>query len=185
MRLHTLASLLALTALAPAISQAATNDLVAVANGSITVNGKIVDNTCTISSGSAGKHTVTLPTVSTSALAKPTDVAGRTAVTISVHGCTPATGKVSLFFEQGAGTDMSNGNLKNTATPGSNVEVQLLNADLSPIALNATQATQHSQAIDLSNGAADLTYFAQYIATTAGATAGGVTANTDFTITYP
>lgn len=185
MRLHTLASLLALTALAPAISQAATNDLAAVANGHITVNGRIVANTCSITSGSAGKHTVTLPTVATSSLASQGKVAGRTPVTIALTGCTPATGKVALFFEQGAGTDMSSGYLKNTATSGSNVEVQLLNADQSAIALNAPKATQNSQEVDLTGGAANLTYFAQYIAARAPATAGDVTANTDFTITYP
>ena len=177
MRLHTLATLLALTALAPTISQAA--------DGNITVNGKIVANTCTISSGTSGKHTITLPTVSTSILANQNDVAGRTSVTISLTGCTPATGKVGLFFEPGAGTDMAKGYLKNTATSGSNVEVQLLNADLSPIVLNAPKATQHSQEVDLSAGAASLTYFAQYIAAAGAATAGDVTANSDFTITYP
>ncbi|MGL4205565.1 MAG: fimbrial protein [Aeromonadaceae bacterium] len=178
MRLHTLASLLALTALAPTLSQAA--------DGSIAVTGKIVANTCTISSGTAGKHTVTLPTVSTSTLANQNDVAGRTPVTISLTGCTPPTGKVALFFEPGAGTNMANGHLKNTAaTGGSNVEVQLLNADLSPIVLNAPKATQNSQEVDLSAGAANLTYFAQYIAATGAATAGDVTANSDFTITYP
>lgn len=177
MRLHTLASVIALTALAPAISQAA--------DGSITINGRIVDSTCTVSSGAAGKHTVTLPTVSTSAMASQNAVAGRTPVTISLTGCTPATGKVALYFEPGAGTDMTRGFLKNGTTSGSNVEVQLLNADLSAIALNLPKANQNSKEVDLSSGTANLTYFAQYIAAASAATAGDVSASTDFTVTYP
>ncbi len=177
MRLHTLASVIALTALAPAISQAA--------DGSITINGRIVTNTCTISSGAAGKHAVTLPTVSTSALSTPNAVAGLTPVTISLTGCTPASGKVALYFEPGADTDMGNGYLKNGTATGSNVEIQLLNADKSAIALNLPKANQNSQEVNLSSGAANLTYFAQYIAPTTPATAGDVTASTAFTVIYP
>lgn len=177
MRIITLTSLLALAALTPAISQAA--------DGSITINGRIVTNTCTISSGAAGKHSVTLPTVSTSALSTQNSVAGLTPVTITLTGCTPATGKVALYFEPGAGTDMARGYLKNGTASGSNVEIQLLNADKSAIALNLPKANQNSQEVDLSSGAASLTYFAQYIAAANAATAGDVTATTDFTVIYP
>lgn len=178
MRLHALASLLALTALAPTISQAA--------DGTITVTGQVTANTCTITSGSAGNHTVNLPPVSANALKNVGDTAGRTPVLISLSSCTPATGKVSLFFEPGVGTDMTTGKLKNSAaaTP-SNVEIGLLNADFSAIALNQGKSNQNSQEVDLTTGAADLRYYAEYVAATSAATAGAVEASTAFTIIYP
>lgn len=154
-------------------------------DGEINITGTIVDNTCDITSGTGGKHAVVLPTVSANALTAAGTTAGRTPFAISLTNCTPTSGKVSLFFEPGSGTDMSTGKLKNTAASGAtNVQVGLSNADFSPIILNEPQATQNSQLVDITSGAATLTYFAEYYSAPGGVMAGPVKADTFFTLTY-
>ena len=164
-------------ALAPLTSQAT--------DGEINITGKITANTCDITSGTAGKQAVTLPTIMANSLQSAGATAGRTPFTITLANCTPDSGKVALYFEPGTGTDMTTGKLKNTAaTAASNVQVALLNADLSDIALDQPQGSQNSQWVDITAGSADLGYFAEYYSQAGSATAGDVKADTYFTLTY-
>lgn len=155
------------------------------ADGEINITGKIVANTCDITSGNAGKHAVLLPTISANSLQSAGETAGRTPFTITLANCTSDSGKVGLYFEPGVGTDMSTGKLKNSAaTAASHVQVGLLNADLSNIALDQPQGNQNSQWVDISGGSAELSYYAEYYTAAGGATAGDVKADTYFTLTY-
>ena len=155
------------------------------ADGEINITGKIVANTCDITSGNAGKQAVILPTIPARSLQDAGATAGRTPFTITLANCTPASGKVGLYFEPGVGTDMSTGKLKNSAASAAdNVQVGLLNADLSDIALDQPQGTQNSQWVDISGGTAELNYYAEYYTAAGGATAGDVKADTYFTLTY-
>ena len=166
-----------LLALLPLGSQAA--------DGEINITGKITANTCDITSGTAGKQAVTLPTIMANSLQSAGATAGRTPFTITLANCTPDSGKVALYFEPGAGTDMTTGKLKNTAASAAgNVQVALLNADLSDIALDQPQGSQNSQWVDITTGSADLSYFAEYYTQAGSATAGDVKADTYFTLTY-
>ena len=179
MQLNLRLALISALALLPMISHAT--------DGEINITGTIVANTCNISSGNEGKHAVQLLTVPAKSLLAPGATAGRTPVTITLADCMPASGKVSLFFEPGSGTDMITGKLKNMAplsTDAKNVQVGLLNADFSPIALDKPQAFQNSQLVDITSGGATLTYFAEYYSL-GGVTAGAVKADTFFTLTYP
>ena len=157
------------------------------ADGEINITGKITANTCDITSGTAGKQAVTLPTIMANSLQSAGATAGRTPFTITLANCTPDSGKVALYFEPGAGTDMTTGKLKNTAASASaagNVQVALLNADLSDIALDQPLGSQNSQWVDITTGSADLSYFAEYYTQAGSATAGDVKADTYFTLTY-
>jgi len=71
-----------------------------------------------------------------------------------------------------------------TPSGAGNVQVGLSNADFSQIALNQPQAAQNSQWVDITGGAATLTYFAEYYSALGGVTAGAVKADTFFTLTY-
>lgn len=168
----------------------------AASGGTITINGSVLNGTCSVTGAtggvnasglSTGNFTVTLPGVQTSALSAANDVAGNTSFSITLTGCpsTPTGEQVASFF---SGSNIAtDGNLSNTAGTGAaaNVEVQLVNPNTST-ALNLNGATaydQNSPYATISGGGATLTYQAQYLATGA-ATAGLVTTTVDYTLVY-
>lgn len=177
MRTKSLIAAIALIAAIPAASYAA--------DGTITINGKVTGQTCTIKgNGGSGDFTVTLPTVSTNALKTAGATAGRTPFNIALSNCTPNSGNVMVYFEPGATVDMSTGRLINTTGSGAkNVEVGLKNSDYSDIKLGADKTQQNSKAVALASGAAKLDYFAEYVATGA-ATAGDLNTSTMYSIVY-
>jgi major type 1 subunit fimbrin (pilin) len=153
--------------------------------GVLTINGELVANTCTVSGNGQGNNfTVTLPTLSASALSDAGATAGSTGFAIALTDCTPATGNVHTFWEYGANT-LSDGNLKNNGTATS-VEVQLTDYNGSAKALDVSKAdgAQGSQTVALSNGAANLQYAAQYISPLGNAGAGTVTTTVTYSIVY-
>jgi major type 1 subunit fimbrin (pilin) len=155
------------------------------ADGTITFNGSITAQTCTINGNGAGSSdfTVTLPTVSASALAAAGQTAGRTPFNIALTGCTPATGNIHTFFESGPTTDSTTGNLVLQAGGAQNVQIGLENADFSPIKAGFADASQNSASVAIDSGAATLTYYAKYIATGV-ATAGAANSSVMYTIAY-
>lgn len=157
-------------------------------DGTITINGKITDTTCTVSVDNGGADaTVTLPTISASALPGANATAGATPFNISLKDCTGSAATASTYFEPGAFVDASTGrlNIDGTVTgAASNVQVQLLNANRQAIVAGASQAAgQNDVAVDISSGSGVLNYYAQYYATGAVA-AGAVTTQVDYTVTY-
>ncbi|MCP2010643.1 fimbrial protein [Duganella violaceipulchra] len=164
---------LAIAAILPSVSHAA--------DGTITFTGSLSAKTCKISGNGAGKDfTVTLPPVSTATLAKLGDKAGGTPFHITLSDCSDA-GKAAVYFEPGLSTNWATGALKNSGT-AANVEVALLNKDMSPIKLGQT-AQGVLLADTAKGGTTTLEYIAQYTAT--GITAAG-TINTSsmYTISY-
>ena len=156
------------------------------ADGTINFTGQVTAQTCTINGNGTGtkNFTVTLPTVSASALPTAGSVAGRTQFNIALSACTPSTGNVAAYFEPGTSV-AADGNLLNQSTGGAaNVEFQLLNTDLSVIVAGAPAATQNSKKVALNSGAASLVYYSQYYATAAAA-AGAATSIVQYDITYP
>lgn len=166
------------------VSAAMASQLAAAADGQITFNGEVTAQTCTISgNGSAKDFTVTLPTVSTSALAAAGETAGRTPFNIALTGCTPDSGDVRVHFEQGPTVDTSTGRLKLEAGGAQNVQISLLNSDLTAIRLGQAEASQNSLPVAISNGSATLPFFAEYYAT-GQATPGAANSNVMYTLTY-
>lgn len=148
------------------------------ADGTITIEGKVVDTTCSVVAGGENK-TVTLPNVAKSSLANNNDVAGKTQFTLSLNGC--AGQNVAAYFEQNANV-AANGNL---TTGVNNVQVQLLDKNNAAINISQPQSTQINayETADATSGEATLTYYAQYFATGA-AEAGTVNTTVNYTIAY-
>ncbi|EAC1328931.1 F17 fimbrial protein [Escherichia coli] len=169
------------------ILAAASSSATLAYDGTINFTGKVVDQTCSVTTGTE-PLTVTLPTVSTKSLDSTGKVAGLTPFTISLEGCnTAATGaqNVNAYFEPNANTDYTTGNLTNTASSGaSNVQIQLLNADgVKVIKLGQAAAAQNVDTVAINDANVTLRYNAQYYATGV-ATAGDVTSTVNYTIAY-
>ncbi|GHD69943.1 fimbrial protein [Jeongeupia chitinilytica] len=153
-------------------------------DGTITINGELTAQTCTISGNGQGNNfTVTLPKVATSVLAAAGSTAGATGFNIALTNCTPATGNVRTFFEYGSNT-LADGNLKNATGTATLVEVQLLNGDMSPIDMSKADGAQNSKIVAINSGAANLPYAAQYNSPAGGATAGTVSTTTTYSLSY-
>ena len=119
-------------------------------DGTITFTGAVTASTCTVSVGgnsttagtNTGDGTVSLPTVSLYSLPNntsktPGNTGAGTFFSMAVTGCTTATDigatpaaptHVEIYFEAGPNVDAITGGLFNTASGGSNVEVNLYNA---------------------------------------------------------
>lgn len=156
------------------------------ADGTITINGLVTDQTCKIVTPAGVDFTVTLPTVSKNTLAAAGDTAGRTPFQINLANC--SAGKVATYFEPGPTVNFNSGHLENQdATGATNVDVQLLGSNNQPIlvkAAGASGAQDNSQWVDVSGtGTADLSYYAEYFAKGAS-TAGVVTTSVKYTIIY-
>jgi len=156
-------------------------------DGTITINGMVSAQTCTISGEGQGKDfTVTLPAVSTSALAVAGSTAGTTTFNIALTNCSPADhGTASIYLESGVNT-LADGNLKNAAASGATgVEVQMLNGiDMTPMDASKGQYAQNSPMKFIVGGAANLPFAAQYVAPAGNATAGDVTTTVTYSIGY-
>lgn len=156
-------------------------------DGTITITGTVVGQTCKVNGNSFGTPdaiTVALPTVLTSNLAAAGTTAGQKQFSINITGCDAALSTVQTYFS-GSNIDSATGNLSNTGTAG-NVQVQLLNSDSSTIDLSGADATaQNSEVANLDgSGNATLQYTAQYIANGGAASAGDVNTSVQFTMVY-
>ncbi|MDQ8024217.1 MAG: fimbrial protein [Moraxellaceae bacterium] len=156
-----LLSLMALSGLALASQSALASD------GTITFNGEVTAQTCSINGAvadGARNITVTMPKASQSSLAVLNSTAGETAFAIALTGCTPASGTVRTRFEPGSTVDQASGELI-TSGAGSttSLRIQLLNSDRSVIVVGAPDASQNSIAQTIpAGGAVTLNYLARY-----------------------
>jgi major type 1 subunit fimbrin (pilin) len=175
-------------ALAPQAARAATNNPVSNngTDGTITITGKVIAQTCKVDGNSAGTPdaiSVQLPDVLTSQLASSGQVTGAKPFSIEVTGCDSALTSVQTYFS-GSNIDQNTGRLTNQGSAGA-VDVQLLNSNSQPMTLNGADATaQGSLPVNLdANGAATLKYSAQYYAT-GQSSAGDVNTSVAFTMVY-
>lgn len=163
---------------------AATAATAQASDGTINFNGSVIGTTCTIK-----VNGTTAPAAATVTLSPARDsdlnVAGKSTVptpfVIDLTQCT-ATGKVSAYFESGAGVDASTGRLKQNGGTASNVELQLYdNALGDPNSLIKAGQTQTATArVQVVGGNASLKYGVKYYATgvaTVGTVKGAVTYN--------
>lgn len=180
------------------------------ADGTITFNGRVVDQTCTVATGSNGDFEVKLPTVNKTQLAAAGAVAGLTRFDIALTGCKTAQsggtdGVRAYFLPNTEYVDPTTHNLKNIAqaqgqlSPAEHVQIQLTHADTSKvIAVGENVDVQgHTsdnpaynpwfdfQAASTGNTAnSTLTYYAQYVAVGGAAEAGLVQSKVEYNIIY-
>lgn len=155
-------------------------------DGTIQIIGLVAANTCTVNANGSGSTagTVNLPTVYASNFSGAGSSTGKTGFNIAVSGCDNNLSTVTTYWS-GSNINSTDGNLKNTATSGSNAEVRLRNSDNSAIVLGGTTpASQNSEVVNLNNGAATLNYSAEYYATAATTTTGKVGTSVSFTMVY-
>lgn len=156
----------------------------AVSDNTITFQGEVADETCSVAiNGNQSTPVVLLPTVSSSELANSGDTAGPITFDIGLTGCTGSTDsatKISTVFVGNQVT--SNGNLGNTGT-AENVEVQI--ADTQGLPINLTEGFTGSGDLTLAAGEteASATYTAQYYAS-GQSTAGTVEATMQYAVSY-
>lgn len=156
------------------------------ADGTITFNGSVTANTCTINgSVSPASQSVQLPVVSATTLnGGAGKTAGQTAFQIALANC-GGSGSVRAHFE-GPNVDTSNGYLLLSGTTGvaSNVEIQLLNSLSQPILANAVDGSQNTDLVPISGGGATLHFYAQYISTAGTVSAGSANSSVLYTLSY-
>lgn len=159
--------------------------------GQITFNGAITNSTCTITTPN---QVVQLPTLSASEFNAPGVKAGSTLFQIQLSGCTLSTsapgngGNVYAFFEAGSTVSVSTGNLKNQTSGGaSNVEVGISTGPQGSGMITIGGASQNTSpaifAVTSTGGT--LTYYAQYVSTTATVGAGAFSSNVVYSLAYP
>lgn len=169
------------------------------ADGRITIDGEIADSTCQINGLNKNADlTVKLPKVNSSALSADGDSAGLTSFTLKLTGCKATSGSVYPHFQFGETVDPRTQRLinSNTGNGGArNVQIALLNDDLSPIDLARDAGEQNVTKTELApvtagspavtTGEATLKFYAQYVATGGAASAGVVHANVMYAMVYP
>ncbi|HHV6871124.1 type 1 fimbrial protein [Haemophilus influenzae] len=178
------------------------------ADGTITFNGRVVDQTCTVTNGgNSGNFDVKLPAVNKTQLAADGAVAGATRFDIELKGCKQATaaGTNSVrayFLPNSQYVDATTHNLKNIAqtTAGvakaENVQIQLTHADTHQVIavgenVDVQENAPYNSWFAFENDAAaagtakaKLTYHAQYVAVGAAAEPGLVQSKVEYNIIY-
>ncbi|HHF1670081.1 TPA: fimbrial protein [Haemophilus influenzae] len=177
------------------------------ADGTITFNGRVVDQTCTVSNNTSGNNIdVKLPTVNKTQLAADGAVAGLTRFNIELTGCKPAAtggtnGVRAYFLPNSQYVDPTTHNLINVAqvtggdTKADNVQIQLTHADTSKVIAVGENVDEQAKSITnpwfnfvndagANTAKAHLTYHAQYVAVGGAATAGVVQSKVEYNIIY-
>jgi major type 1 subunit fimbrin (pilin) len=156
------------------------------ADGTVNFHGKVIASTCSVEGGS--DLTVPLPPVSTTALANVGSVAGRSAFSLALKGCTVGDDnpvKVGVIFENGTNVDQSTGRLTidsgDKAAEGVQINVLDDQQKLIPIGAQTAASTQIAD-ID-AEGNAKLNYFAEYYASGA-VKAGDVNSRVEYSLIY-
>lgn len=155
------------------------------ADGTITVYGEVVTQTCTVAAGDLNK-VVYMPAVAQAALAAPAAVAGGTPFSIALTGC-PVGNSMSAHFLPGVTISNATGNLINQAAAptAGNVEVALFDTTgATRIEMNKAKGVQFSPTFVVpAGGAVSMAYQAKYYAT-AAATPGKVQSTVDYNLSY-
>ncbi|UVL43187.1 type 1 fimbrial protein [Pseudomonas sp. B21-040] len=157
-------------------------------DGTINFVGAIKDVTCTVqAAGTSGISTVTLPTITKSALTTVGATAGDTNFNIELTNCsgTDVSGSgVAVHFEPGVNVN-ANGRLTNNgAATGVDLALYETNA-ASPLNLGvAPTAAYKSMTGATPNGSATLPYTVKYYATSATPGAGTVTSSVVYSVVY-
>jgi len=138
---------------------------------------------CALNGGDDNTFTVTLPTISTSALRGTGSVAGLTPFNLS-YQCSSGS-KLTMTMASATVFNAANGVLSSSSscsgtTPAGNVGVQVLQSPTTPMPFTTTgQSLGNSP-----NGTLTIPYYAQYYQTGTNVTAGPVCATATFTMTY-
>ncbi len=161
-----------IVSVAPAIS----------ADGTVTVTGEVLLETCTINAGFPS-FAVTLPTLATSAFTGIGSTAGGTRFSIALTNCTGPASKVNTYFEYGS-TINAAGRLINQTAGGASVDGQIQNATGGAVNLSASYDSQNTTPTAISSQSATQNYLIAYYANALPVTAGGFSSSVVYTLIY-
>lgn len=172
------------TNLALLLVGALTSSVALASDNTITFQGEVADETCTVTvNGNTYSPVVLLPTVSTNDLSMAGQTAGDTTFEIGVTGCTgTTTGDVRISTVFVGNLVTNDGNLGSTGT-ANNVDIQILDIANNVIDFNSTFNGEGDLTLTSNQTEASATYIAQYYATDAS-TAGTVQASMQYAISY-
>ena len=153
--------------------------------GTITFNGKVTDETCQVTTGTAGDFTVDLATAKVGDLAQAGATAMPSNFRIAVNQCSPTVTNVRAQFLYDASlVDLSTGLLKNQlsgSTSAANVGLQLYNSEDNSVIKPGDAGAAKS--FTVANSAAEMVYGVQYYPTGV-ATAGLVKSQVKYQLSY-
>ncbi|OLF55642.1 fimbrial protein [Pseudomonas chlororaphis] len=173
---------LMLAALVPSLSYAT--------DGVINFSGSITDATCDINGKAPGEGNITnveLGRISPSTFVKVGDASAFEKFQLVLSGakCTDGS-KVAIDFDQVGNVDSASGNLKLIGSaPATGVQIQIYNDDTAAGSkIQLGQAEASPQTVTVKDNTAILKYKANYVATTAGVTAGSGISFVRYTLSY-
>jgi major type 1 subunit fimbrin (pilin) len=152
------------------------------ADGTVTVNGEVLLETCTVNSGSPS-FSVSLPTLGTSALTGIGSTAGATSFSLVLTDCVGLANTVTTYFENGPTTN-ADGRLINQTAGGASVDGQIRNADGSVVNLAASYGSQNTTPSALVGQGATQRFSIAYFANASPTTAGGFSSSVVYTLVY-
>ncbi len=161
----------------------------------VTFQGEVTAQTCSINVNSTTNAVVLMPTISVSDLytsgtttTAVRNSAGLTPFTISVTGCTASTNALTMYPEfLGTSVDTTTFALGNTASANAatGVGIALYSDSTGTQQINLNGVTRGAALTLAANAtSAEATYSAKYMATSATTTAGKVTSVAQYTLTY-
>lgn len=156
----------------------------AASNNTITFNGQVSAQTCTVAvNGNQANPVILLPTVSAASLSTAGSTAGETTFTVSVSNCDAPSTALPIKTAFLGNNVTSDGNLGNTGT-ATNVQVQLLEASGgTAIQLQGTTSVP-GLVLDVDATEASHDFAVQYVSVVGGATAGTVSASVQYALDY-
>ncbi|CNF32235.1 type 1 fimbrial protein [Yersinia mollaretii] len=170
--------------LAMALFAASTTASMAASNNTITFQGEVTGQTCSVTvNGLEANPMVLLPTVSSTDLDASGKTAGKTTFTLGVSGCTADAADVDIKTVFVGNQVSASGNLKNTGT-AANVELQLLKDATTTTGIDLNSGLAQDGIVLLAgNTSAEHDFAVQYFAT--GQTAPGtVVASVQYAVSY-
>jgi len=167
--------------------------------GTITVNGKVIADTCTVNitgqgssvTGGFPNYTITLPDVSSASLSSAGATAGDTEFSVELSGCTLSAGTTRMWaFFSGGNVNSSTGRLNNTGGT-LDVSFQLTNG-LGGAAIQAggsaagAPGSNQGTSVAFQSGSASKKYAVRYYANSAlpSGAAGNVSSSVTYNIQY-
>lgn len=170
--------------LAMALFAASTTASMAASNNTITFQGEVTAQTCSVTvNGLEANPMVLLPTVSTADLDTSGKKAGKTTFTLGVSGCTADAADVDIKTVFVGNQVSSTGNLINTGT-ATNVELQLLKDATTTTGIDLNSGLAQDGIVLLAGQTSAEHDFAVQYYTTGLATPGSVISSVQYAVSY-
>ncbi len=155
----------------------------AFANNTITFNGEVTDQTCSVTvNGNASNPVVLLETVSAAMLKEAGSTAGAKTFSVGITGCTAPQAKIDVTTVFVANGVTDKGNLLNTGD-AKNVALQIMDTEGKAVNLSSP-AELSGLVLEVGSTSASTEFGVAYISENGGATPGSVTGALQYAVVY-